>query len=99
MQSLFCDIVFCASNEMRVSHDETPFKFPFFRFKSLPLGDDTFCKWFRTTHEDYQLNRRFVNILDIAVLDYMMLSYDSRDTYIINKKKESVNVFIDRAKS
>ena len=73
--------------------------FHFFRFKSLPLGDDTFCKWFRTTHEDYQLDRRFVNILDIAVLDYMMLSYESRDNYIINKKNERVNVFIDRGKS
>ena len=71
----------------------------FFRFKSLPLGDDTFCKRFRTTHEDYQLDRRFVNILDIAVLDYMMLSYESRDNYIINKKNERVNVFIDRGKS
>ena len=45
------------------------------------------------------LDKRFVNILDMAVLDYMMLSYDSRDTYIINQKKESVNVFIDRGKS
>ena len=50
------------------------FRFLFFRFRSLPLDDDTFCKWFRTTHEDYQLDRKFVNILDMAVLDYMMLS-------------------------
>ena len=71
----------------------------FFSFKKLSLGNDRFCKWFRTTHDDYMLDKRFVNILDMAVLDYMMLSYDSRDTYIINQKKESVNVFIDRGKS
>ena len=89
-----------ACKKIRFSRDEAPIIcILFFSFKNLSLGNDRFCKWFRTTHDDYMLDKRFVNILDMAVLDYMMLSYDSRDTYIINQKKESVNVFIDRGKS
>ena len=61
-------------------------------------GDSTFCRWFRTTN-DYYKDKRFVNILDIAVLDYLMLSYDSKDNYIINDKNVTVNIFIDRGKS
>ena len=42
---------------------------------------------------------RFVAILDMAVMDYIMSSSDSKDTYIINNKNEKVNVFIDFGKS
>ena len=72
----------------------------YFRFSHHELlpGDDTFCKWFRTTGS-YMEDGRFVAILDMAVMDYIMSSSDSKDTYIINEKNEKVNVFIDFGKS
>ena len=42
---------------------------------------------------------RFVAILDMAVMDYIMASSDSKDTYIVNDKNKTVNVFIDLGKS
>ena len=42
---------------------------------------------------------RFVNILDMAVMNYIMASSDSKDTYFVNDKKKKVNVFIDLGKS
>ena len=62
------------------------------------LGDDSFCKWFRTTNS-YKKDGRFVNILDMAVMNYIMASSDSKDTYFVNDKKKKVNVFIDLGKS
>ena len=72
----------------------------YFRFShhNLLPGDDSFCKWFRTTGS-YKKDGRFVAILDMAVMNYIMSSSDSKDTYIINEKNEKVNVFIDLGKS
>ena len=69
----------------------------FSHHKLLP-GNDSFCKWFRTTGS-YKEDGRFVAILDIAVMNYIMSSSDSKDTYIINEKNETVNVFIDQGKA
>ena len=69
-----------------------------FRFLPCLPGDDTYCKWFRNT-SDYLRADRFVNILDTAVMDYLLLSYDSKDNYIVNEKKQKVNVMIDRGKA
>ena len=79
-------------------HTNLRIKFFHFSHHKLLPGDDTFCKWFRTTGS-YMEDGRFVAILDMAVMDYIMSSSDSKDTYIINKKNEKVNVFIDFGKS
>ena len=71
--------------------------FYFSHHKLLP-GNDSFCQWFRTTGS-YKEDGRFVAILDIAVMNYIMSSSDSKDTYIINEKNEKVNVFIDQGKA
>ena len=68
------------------------------RIRPYLPGNDSYCRRFRNT-SDYYKDERFVNILDIAVLDYLISSRDSKDTYIINKNKEMVNIFIDRGKS
>ena len=73
-------------------------KYFYFSHHKLLPGNDSFCKWFRTTGS-YKEDGRFVAILDIAVMNYIMSSSDSKDTYIINEKNEKVNVFIDQGKA
>ena len=74
------------------------FKLFCYRHHDLLPGDDSFCKWFRT-RGSYKKDGRFVAILDMAVMNYIMSSSDSKDTYIINDKNKTVNVFIDLGKS
>ncbi|KAK3580855.1 hypothetical protein CHS0354_032915 [Potamilus streckersoni] len=63
-------------------------------FQKLMPGEKDFCQEFRQIRT-YRKDNTFGHVLDMAVLDYIMLNYDTKHTYIAqNYSKAAINLNI-----
>ncbi|KAK3580852.1 hypothetical protein CHS0354_032912 [Potamilus streckersoni] len=66
-------------------------------FQTLMPGEKDFCQEFRQIRT-YRKDNTFGHVLDMAVVDYIMLNYDTKHTYIANncsKAAINLNIIVD----